>query len=263
MKAYAAVISARFRMLLQYRVAALAGLGTQVFWGLIRMMIFTAFYHSTTAPQPMGLADVITYIWLGQALLGMLPWIIDREMRAMIRSGLVAYELVRPLDLYAFWFCRDLARRTAPTLLRAAPIFLIAGLFFGLQPPASWASAGAWAVATLGALLLGTAIANLLNISMLWTISGQGISTLMVAAVSILSGMYVPLPFFPAWARTVLDILPFRGLMDVPFRLYIGHIPPPEVLPLFAHQLAWTLGLIALGRLLLARATRRLVIQGG
>ena len=158
---YRAILSARFRMLLQYRVAAVAGFGTQVFWGLIRMMIFTAFYHSTTAPQPMSLADVITYIWLGQALLGMLPWIVDREMRAMIQSGQVAYELVRPLDLYTFWYCRDLARRTAPTLLRSVPMFLVAWLFFGFQPPASWASAGAWAVATLGALLLGTAIANL------------------------------------------------------------------------------------------------------
>ncbi|MDE3000662.1 MAG: hypothetical protein OXU79_16440 [Gemmatimonadota bacterium] len=73
MKAYAAVISARFRMMLQYRAAAMAGLGTQVFWGLIRMMFFTAFYNSATAPQPMSLADVITYVWLGQALLGMLP----------------------------------------------------------------------------------------------------------------------------------------------------------------------------------------------
>ena len=36
MRPYWAVLSARFRMLLQYRAAALAGLGTQVFWGLIR-----------------------------------------------------------------------------------------------------------------------------------------------------------------------------------------------------------------------------------
>ena len=263
MKAYSAVISARFRMMLQYRAAALAGLGTQVFWGLIRVMFFTAFYNSTTATQPMSLTDVVTYIWLGQALLGMLPWIIDREMRDMIRSGAVAYELVRPLDLYTFWFCRDLARRTAPTLLRAVPMFVIAGLFFGLQPPASWATAGAWALATLGALLLGASIANLLNISMLWTVSGQGISTLLVAAVAIFSGMYVPLPFFPDWAQTFLNILPFRGLVDVPFRLYIGDIPPSEIMPLFAHQMAWTLGLIVLGRLLLARGTRRLVVQGG
>ena len=32
---YRAVVSARFRTLLQYRAAALAGLWTQVFWGLV------------------------------------------------------------------------------------------------------------------------------------------------------------------------------------------------------------------------------------
>ena len=39
MSAYAAVFAARFRVLLQYRAAALAGLGTQVFWGLVRVAI--------------------------------------------------------------------------------------------------------------------------------------------------------------------------------------------------------------------------------
>ena len=73
MKAYWAVLSARFRTLLQYRAAALAGLGTQVFWGLIRVMIFGAFYRSTTAPQPMTYPEVVTYVWLGQAFIRMLP----------------------------------------------------------------------------------------------------------------------------------------------------------------------------------------------
>ena len=40
MKPYWAMLSARFRMLLQYRMAALAGCATQVFWGWIRVMIF-------------------------------------------------------------------------------------------------------------------------------------------------------------------------------------------------------------------------------
>ena len=40
MSAYMAVVSARFRMMLQYRSAAFAGLGTQMFWGIMRVMIF-------------------------------------------------------------------------------------------------------------------------------------------------------------------------------------------------------------------------------
>ena len=41
MRAYTAVMSARLREALQYRAAAVAGMVTQLFWGLIRVMIFT------------------------------------------------------------------------------------------------------------------------------------------------------------------------------------------------------------------------------
>ena len=43
------VVSARFRVLLQYRAAAIAGLGTQIFFGLVLVMIYEAFYRSSTA----------------------------------------------------------------------------------------------------------------------------------------------------------------------------------------------------------------------
>jgi ABC-2 type transport system permease protein len=262
-RAYRAILSARFRTLLQYRAAAAAGFGTQLFWGLIRVMIFEAFYRSTEAAQPMSLPEVVTYVWLGQAMLGMLPWNTDRDVHALVRSGNVAYELLRPLDLYWHWYARALAWRVAPTMLRAAPMFVVAGIFLGLGPPASWASLGAWLVSMLGALLLSCAITTLLNISLMWTIAGEGMATLMTTLVTILSGMIVPLPFFPEWAQSAINFLPFRGLVDVPFRLYMGHLPPGDIAVLFAGQLAWTLAFVAAGRLLLGRGTRRLVVQGG
>ncbi len=263
MKGYLALISARFRTLLQYRAAAVAGLCTQLFFGLVLVMIYEAFYRSSPAAQPMAYPDVVTYVWLGQGLLAMLPWNVDAEIRALIRSGNVAYELLRPLDLYNAWYCRVLALRTAPTLLRAVPLFTIALLFLGMQPPASPASAAAFIVAETAALLLGCAITTVMSISLLWTISGDGISQLVPALVLILSGMIVPLPLFPAWAQPVLSALPFRGLIDVPFRLYLGHIPPQELPGLAAQQLGWTAAFVVLGRALLARGKRRLVVQGG
>jgi ABC-2 type transport system permease protein len=263
MKSYWAVVSARFRMLLQYRAAAAAGFGTQLFWGLIRVMIFEAFYRSTTAPQPMNLPEVVTYIWLGQAFLAMLPWNVDADIRAMVRSGNVAYELVRPLDLYTFWFCRALAMRAAPTLLRAVPMFVVAGLFFGMTSPPSWASVGAWAFATLGALLLSCATTTLLNISLLWTVSGDGIAVLVATGMILLSGLVVPLPLFPDWTQPVLRLLPFRGVGDTPFRLYTGHIPPDQAVAVVAHQVMWAIAFIALGHRMLGRGIRRLVVQGG
>ncbi len=263
MSSYAAILSANFRILLQYRAAAIAGLATQLFWGLIRVMIFEAFYRSTTADQPMNLDQVTTYIWLGQAFIMLLPWNLDRQIHDLIRSGLVGYELLRPVDLYNLWFARALAFRTAPTLLRALPILTLALLFFGMGPPDSVAAGVAFCLSMIGAVLISCAFTTLLSITLMWTVSGQGVASVGAVSVTILTGMIVPIPFFPDWAQTIINVLPFRGIVDTPYRLYLGHIPASDALYHLGHQLVWTVVLILIGRWLLARGVRRLVMQGG
>ena len=263
MRPYAAVLSANVRTLLQYRAAAIAGFTTQIFWGFIRVMIFEAFFRSSTAAQPMTVDEVVTYIWLGQAFIMLLPWNRDNQIHALIRSGLVGYELLRPVDLYNLWFARSLAFRLAPTMLRAIPLLTLALLFFGMDPPDSPAAGVAFVLSLVGALLLSCALTTLLNITIMWTVSGQGAANLSYMAVTLFSGMIVPIPFFPEWAQTIINVLPFRGLLDTPYRLYLGHIPTGDLLFHLGHQLAWTVALVLIGRWVLSKGLRRLVVQGG
>ena len=272
LRPYAAIVSARFRMLLQYRAAAIGGLWTQIFFGLVFLGVYDAFYRSSLQQaHPMSFAQVVTYVWLGQALWAMLPWNPDGEVRAMVRSGAVAYELCRPVDLYGLWYARALAWRTAPTVLRAMPLCLFATVvlpLLGLEewrlaPPASIASAIAFAAAFVCTLLLGCALTALMNVSLLWTLNGEGAVLLMAASVTFFSGMIIPLPLFPDWAQPIVQALPFAGLVDLPFRVYIGHIPPHDVVAVLRHQLLWTIALVVFGRWLLARGMRRIVVQGG
>ena len=268
---YLAILSARYRMLLQYRAAAMAGAGTQFFWGFIRIMILQAFYRSSTGDPPMNFADVVSYIWLGQALLGLLPWNHDREIEKLIREGGVAYELLRPLDLYSLWYMRTMATRVASASLRCIPIVLVAGIAlpilgiegWSLAPPPSAAAALAFPVALLAAVALGCAITMLVHVSLLWTISGEGLAVVMPAAVTIFSGMVVPLPLFPDWSQPLLAALPFRGLADVPYRLYTGDIPADQAFGPIALSFLWVVVLIVLGRSFLARGKRVMVVQGG
>ena len=263
MSAYGAVLSANFRTLLQYRAAAIAGFTTQIFWGLIRVMIFEAFFRSSTAAQPMTMDEVATYIWLGQAFIMLLPWNIDREIHNLIRSAFVGYELLRPVDLYNLWFSRTLAFRTAPTLLRAVPLLTLALLFFGMDLPASPAAGAVFVLSMAGALLISCAFTTLVSITMMWTVSGRGTANMAGVAVTIFTGMIVPIPFFPEWAQPIIEVLPFRGIVDTPYRLYLGHIPTGDALFHLGHQLAWTVALVLVGRWVLSRGLRRLVVQGG
>lgn len=262
-KAYAAVCSARFRTLLQYRAAAFAGFGTQLFWGLIRIMIFEAFFRSSTAAQPMTYPEVVTYIWLSQAFLILLPYSADTDIRDMVRSGNVVYELLRPANLYFFWYSRAIAQRTAPGVFRALPLCIAAVAFFDMGPPPDLPAASAWLVSMLFAVLIGAAITNLMNISLLWTLSGEGIGVLVAASACLLSGLTIPLVFFPDWAQVAIDLLPFRYVMDIPFRFYLGHLSADQIWGHLPLQIGHLIALIAAGHLILKRGIRRLVAQGG
>ena len=271
MRPYLAIVAARFQMLLQYRAAAFAGFVTQLFWGLIKVMVFVAFFASTTAAQPMSLSQVLVYIWLGQALLALLPWNVDQEIAGHVRSGAVAYELLRPLNLYGFWFARTLAFRAAPTLLRMVPMVLFAYLGlpliglgeWALPLPADGAAAGLFALSLAATLVLSTAITMVLHVALMWTISGEGFNRLMPGLVPLFSGLVVPLPLFPDWLQPLLFWQPFKGLADVPFRIYSGHIAAGDALVEIALQAGWCAAIVAFGVWLLKLAGRRVVVQGG
>lgn len=263
MKAYLAILYVRMATLFQYRGAAFAGVATQIFWAIIKTMILTAFYAQVSAEQPISLVQAIIFIWIGQALLALLPWNIDKELEAQVKNGNVSYELVRPINLYCLWYARAFAIRTVPTIMRCIPVFIIAILFFELSAPISWAASLAFGVSLIFGAFLSAAITTLIIISLFWTISGEGIQRLMPHVALLLSGLIVPLPLFPEWLQPFLNLQPLRGVIDIPSRLYTGVIPAQEAFYYLGFQLIWILILVGIGKWLMDRALRQLVIQGG
>ena len=271
LRGYVALGSARLRAMLQYRAVALAALATQVFWGLLRLMILDGFYGSAPEASDFSNVHFVSYVWLGQALFGLFPLSVDPQASERIQSGTVAYELLRPLDLYANWAISAIGWRIGRTLFRAAPLVLFAMVLlplFGrpewaLGPPADAAAALGFAAGISLAVLTGAAITLLGQAIMLRTLSSTGWNALVPGAAWVCSGMVVPLPYLPEWAQAVLELMPFAGLIDTPFRIYSGHLAGAAAVRALAIQAAWVVALTAGGHRLLARGLRKVVIQGG
>ena len=261
----------RFLLMLQYRTAAVAGFATQCWWGLLKVMVFAAFFRSTVAHQPLNFTQAVTYTWLGQAFLVLLPWNSDPEVVAMVRTGDVSYDRLRPLDTYFFWYVRAMGWMLARVVPRAAMMFVVAGLILPLVGLGSWRlrfpigveSALLFAPAMLSVLLLSSAMVMLLNIGVVATMNERGPNHLMVPLVNILSGSIVPLPFFPDWIQWLLFIQPFAGLVDIPYRIYFGNLSGIAALAGIIQQLVWTAILLLIGRYLMVRVMSRLEVQGG
>jgi ABC-2 type transport system permease protein len=111
-------------------------------------------------------------------------------------------------------------------------------------------------------IILGGTISNIITISVLFTI-GDGVERLIPAVVTICSGMVIPLAFFPDWSQPILNFLPFSGLVDGPYKFYLGIYGINQLPALLLHQLIWTTLLMGLGRGMLLKARRRVIVQGG
>lgn len=272
MQAYRSLYFARFALLLQYRAAAFAGIVTQLFWGFIKVMVLVAFFSQSTSEQPMTLNEAIGYVWLGQAfIIALVPWSGDREVQELIKSGAVGYDLLRPIDLYNFWLTRALAMRTAPLILRGLPIMAttmlilpLVGLADWMLPaPPSWAALIAFLLSFVAAIVLSAALTMLMTVSMMWTLSGEGVNTIVPTLVIMFSGLVVPLPLFPEWTKPLLNVLPFSGLFDQPLRLFTGNLPVEALPNVLVHQGIWVAILVWFGRFLVSKGIHKLVIQGG
>ncbi len=267
MRAYTSYFRLRLRSGLTYRIAAWAGIVTQLFFGFLFLMIYDAFYRSGTGEQPISLPQLAMYVWLQQAFLSLIMlWYRDNELFGLILNGNVAYELCRPVDLYGFWFARLLGHRLSAAMLRCVPILLIAVFLpspFRLGPPASVGAFVGFAGTMLLGLLIVITLSMLIYILTFLTMSPAGTTQVVAVVAEFLSGGVIAIPLMPEGLQKVLYALPFAYTADLPFRVYSGHLPLSDLPGLLLRQTVWLAVLAAIGTVALRRILRRVVVQGG
>jgi ABC-2 type transport system permease protein len=264
---YFSVLKLRFKNGLQYRVAALAGVATQFFWGFMYIMIYQAFYSNASKVQPMSLSQIVVYIWLQQAFLAFIAlWYRDYEIFDLITTGNIAYELCRPCKIYNFWYSKLIAQRLSSALLRCFPILILS--FFLPKPynmtlPQNSAALCVFVITLILGLLVLVAISMFIYISVFITMSPVG-SLLIIGVIGeFLGGSIIPVPLMPIWLQKIVYVLPFRLASDLPFRIYSGNIPLNDALKWIFVQLIWLFVLVVLGNAALNKALNRVEVQGG
>jgi ABC-2 type transport system permease protein len=75
--------------------------------------------------------------------------------------------------------------------------------------------------------------------------------------------MAIPLRFMPPALRDLCYALPFGSVIQTPVDIWLGKRDGAALVGVLALQLFWALALLAIGQLVLQRATRKVVVQGG
>ena len=252
---------------LQYKAAAFAGISTQVFWGFLNVMVFISFYSHVSTSTEISLSQLITYVWLNQAFLRLVYIrLIDNNLLKTIKNGNVAYELVRPYNLYNWWYIKFLAQRYASVLLRFLPILVLGFLLpepYKLSLPSSPISFILFLISLIIGSLLLIAIQLIIHSIAFFTNEGKGIADILYIIADIFAGAIFPLPLMPKIVQSLSTYLPFRFISDLPFRVYSGNIAIPVALKSMRLQFIWLVILITLGQIIMKVALSKVCVQGG
>ena len=252
---------------LQYKTAAVAGICTQLFWGFLQIFIYKAFYAGSGQNVPMEFSNLVTYVWLQQALFSLIYMRQkDDDITASIKDGTVAYELVRPYNLYVWWYIKCITRKLAMVALRMIPVIIVASVLpepYSLSMPESLKSFLMSILnLSLGTLLL-VSISVLMQILVFFTYDDKGIKSIFYTFAELLAGLTLPIPLLPDILQKISYYLPFRLVGDLSFRVYSGDIPFNESVTNLGFQVFWLAILIVIGVCLMKKATKKVCIQGG
>ena len=267
MKKYWSYFKMRLMAGLQYRAAALAGMSTQFVWGTMEILLYRAFWLEAPERFPMGMDALSSYIWLQQAFLSLFAlWNWDFSILESVKTGAVAYELLRPADLYSMWMARGIGTRLSQGALRMVPLIAVTafipapyGLSFHTTPEG-------FCLFLLSAALMVLVVCayNLLVYALTFYVTDpNGIMVLSVASADLLGGAIVPLPFLPEGLRRFAGLTPFASMQNVPLRIFNGSLTPAQIPGAVGLQVFWAAALILAGYLLTRNGLRRAVILGG
>ncbi|MEO6121151.1 MAG: ABC-2 family transporter protein [Acidimicrobiales bacterium] len=251
-----------FRRKTAYLAATAAGVFTNTVFGFLLAYVLLAVYEQRSDVGGFDPVDAVTFTFVAQGLLLVVGLFGDNEIVDRIRTGEVISDLSRPVDYQAWWAAAAYGRAAFNLVFRGVPPFIVGALAFDLRLPA--ATTWPWFLLSVTvAVAVGYSWKFLLSLTGFWVVDGRGAAAMGWVLSAFLSGMYVPLVFLPDGLASVARALPFAAMLQLPVEVFLGKHPGAGAAGVVALQVAWGVALLGLGRLVLARAVRRVVVNGG
>jgi ABC-2 type transport system permease protein len=252
-----------FQRQLAYRTAHLAGLITNLFFGLLRAAVLIALYGGRKEVAGYTVAMAITFTGLSQAMIGHLSLFSWSDVMRSIHSGEIASDLLKPLGYFKYWLARDAGRASAAFFMRSVTIMIAYAIFFHITYPRKMESWIALAAAILLSWLVSFSWRFLVNLAAFWTPNATGIARLFFGFSWILSGFFMPLNYFPDWFVHIANATPFPSMVFTVIQIYLENLSGQELMRALLGQAVWLMILLILVQFVFKAGIRQLVVQGG
>jgi ABC-2 type transport system permease protein len=260
---YAEFSRVGFVNILAFRLRYFTGIITYFLNVTVYYFIWSAVYRGGISIAGYNLAQMITYVSVGWMIRSFYWNTIDQEMAYEVIEGKIAMDLIKPVSVQWMWISRAIGESAFRLGLLTLPTAIVVALVFPVQGPASRENFLLFLVAVFGSFFLMAAINFMIGTCAIPLKSILALIRAKYWLIELLSGLLIPMSFFPDRVQRVLAWLPFEHIAYTPLQIYLGKLDRGSALRALGIQWLWVIALLGLAHVWWERASRKITIHGG
>lgn len=187
-----------------------------------------------------------------------------------IQNGQIAMSLIKPISYRLRFTFSTLGSLLASNLIVGFPLLIVSTIILTVNDFMTLPSLPEFAliiifflIAQVIAKLLFDVIDYIFGLIAFYTMASFGLNQIKEVIVNFLSGMLIPIAFFPEWTKEIVNYLPFVGMAQNPTLIYLGRMSVSESLFSILLQIIWLILLEAFAHFFYLKAIKIITIQGG
>jgi ABC-2 type transport system permease protein len=247
MQKYLSLFSITLQEIFTYRLNMLMWRVRQIFVFLIPFFIWKSVLGGGGDIYGYSFAGIMTYLFGTTILRSLVMGSRTIDLGWMINSGALTIPLMRPINIFTFFFVRDLADK----LFNLGFMFFeLPLIFFIFHPPVFLQSNPLFLVFTVFSVVTAISIYFYINIIFgsfaFWTRDIWAPRFLLMVIMEFAAGAMFPLDMLPMVYQQIMLLTPFPYLLYVPLKIYLG--TDPQMLLHLLIGFAWLIILFFLAK---------------
>ncbi|USG64728.1 ABC-2 family transporter protein [Brevibacillus ruminantium] len=262
-KLYRELIRIRFLTLLAYRVNYYSGIIIYAINIGAYYFLWGAIYGGQQQLGGLSVEQMTAYVavaWMSRAFYFNN---IDMEMAQEVREGKVAIEMIRPYNYLAVKTAQAFGEGIFRMIFFALPGIFLISLLIPFRFPGTPGAWGMYLVSLMFAFVINTQLNLLTGLFTFFLFRNDGMMRAKRVVVDLLSGLVLPISFFPGWAQTLMGYLPFQAINYYPSVIFTGAIPAEKAWQMIGLQALWVAVILVPILVMWRKAQNKLVVQGG
>lgn len=230
---------------------------------LASAFFWKALYGGNDSVSGVSVDNMLVYTVVSSMISVVLTTNVERRVTRSVSKGTIAIDMMRPVDIYKVFLAENLAGGTALVFQNLIPIFIIGSVLIKFPKPASSVAFVLFLVSLFLAFWINWFLALTFSMLAFKVINMDSLIQVKKHLIRLLSGSIIPIWFFPASLRAVLECLPFVYLYQFPLNLYIGKYDTHTLIKGFIVQAVWIVIFVAVFCIMKKRIEKKIMIQGG